>query len=249
MPEPRYALVNGLQLYYEVHGSGRPLVLLHGGLLTVELNFGAMIPTLAKSHKVIAVEMQGHGHTADIDREMTLDNFADDIVTLLGQLGIDEADFFGYSLGGSVSLALLTRYPNLVGKLVLASTPTRPDDLASDGALAPERMPTAADGQKWEEEYRRVAPDPDRFGDLIRRAGAMVGAIEGWSSEELRAIRAPTLILIGDQDFISIEHAARMLELIPNAQLAVLPGATHIGMTRRPDQVLAMLVPFLDTSN
>lgn len=179
---------------------------------------------------------------------MTLDNFADDIVTLLGQLGIDEADLFGYSLGGSVSLAVLTRYPNLVGKLVLASTPTRPDDFASDGQIAPDRMPTAADGQLWEEEYRRVAPDPDRFGELIARLTPMVGAIKGWSSEGLRAIRAPTLILIGDKDFISIEYAAQMLDLIPSAQLAVLPGTTHVGMTRRPDQVLAMVVPFLEAS-
>jgi pimeloyl-ACP methyl ester carboxylesterase len=151
-----------------------------------------MIPALARSHKVIAVEMQGHGHTADIDREMTLENFADDIVTLLRQLGIDEADFFGYSLGGCVSLALLTSHPNLVGKLVLASTPTRREDFAFDGQLDPDRMPTAADGQEWEEAYRRAAPDPDRFGDLIARLGGVVGAIGGWSADELRAISAST---------------------------------------------------------
>jgi pimeloyl-ACP methyl ester carboxylesterase len=248
MTKPTYAPVNGLQLYYEVHGSGRPLVLLHGGLLTIDLNFGAMIPALARSHEVIAVEMQGHGHTADIDREMTLENFADDIATLLGRLGVDEADFFGYSLGGCVSLALLTHHPDLVGKLVLASTPTRREDFAFDGQLDPDRMPTAADGQEWAEAYRRVAPYPDRFDALIARLGAVVGAIEGWSADELRAIRVPTLILIGDRDFISIERAAQMLKLISNAQLAVLPGATHVGITRRPDQVLRMIAPFLDPS-
>ena len=249
MPEPTYAPVNGLQLYYEVHGSGRPLVLLHGGLLTIDLNFGPMIPALARSHKVIAVEMQGHGHTADVEREMTLESFADDIVTLFGQLGIDEADFFGYSLGGCVSLAVLTRQRNLVGKLVLASTPTRREDFAFDGQLDPDRMPSAADGREWEEAYRRVAPDPDGFDALIARLGGMVGASGGWSPDELRAIRAPTLILIGDKDFISIERAAEILDLIPNAQLAVLPGATHVEMARRPDQMLAMIAPFLDGSS
>lgn len=246
MPSPTYADVNGLRLYYEVHGSGRPLVLLHGGVLTIELNFGAMIPALARSHTVVAVEMQGHGHTADIDREMTLENFADDIVTLLGQLAIDEADFFGYSLGGAVSLAVLARHAHLVGKLVLASTPSRRDDFALDGQLDPDRMPTAADGQEWEQAYRRVAPDPDRFGALVTRLGALVGAIAGPSREELAAIRAPTLILIGDRDFISVARAAELLELIPDAQLAILPGATHVEMIRRPEQMLAMIAPFLE---
>ena len=122
MSPTAYASVNGLQMYYEVHGSGSPLVLLHGGALTIGLSFGAMIPALAETHRVIAVEMQGHGHTADIDREMTPATFADDIVTLLGQLGIEQADLFGYSLGGCVSLEIATRHPRLVRKPVLAST-------------------------------------------------------------------------------------------------------------------------------
>ncbi len=205
-----------------------------------------MIPVLAETHRVIAVEMQGHGHTADIDREMTPANFADDVVALLGQLGIEQADLFGYSLGGCVSLEIVTRHPNLVRKLVLASTPTCREDLALDGQLAADRMPTAADGEEWEVEYRRVAPHPDGFADLIARAGAMVGAIEDWPPEELRAIQAPTLILIGDRDFISIEQAVKVHDLIPFAQLAILPDATHVEVTRRPHQVLAMVTPFLD---
>jgi len=246
MSAPTYASVNGLQMYYEVHGNGPPLVLLHGGALTVGLTFGPMIPVLADSHQVIAVEMQGHGHTANIDREMTLENFADDIVALLGQFGITRADLFGYSLGGAVSLAIATRHPDLVGKLVLASTPTCREDFALDGQLGADRMPSAADGQEWEAEYRRVAPHPDGFAELIGRAGEMVGAIEDWSPEELHAIRAPTLVLIGEKDFISIERAVKTVDLIPEAQLAILPGATHVEVHRRPNQVLAMIVPFLD---
>jgi len=187
MSGPAYASVNGLQMYYEVHGSGPPLVLLHGGALTIGLSFGALIPALAESHRVIAVEMQGHGHTADIGREMTPESFADDIVTLLGQLGIEQADLLGYSLGGCVSLEIVTRHPDLVRKLVLASTPTCRSDFALDGQLAADRMPTAADGEEWEAEYRRIAPHPNGFADLIARAAAMVGAIEDWSPEELRA--------------------------------------------------------------
>ena len=248
MSAPSYASVNGLRMYYEVHGDGPPLVLLHGGALTAGLTFGPMIRALAESHQVIAVEMQGHGHTADIDREMTLENFADDIVALLGQLGIRRADLFGYSLGGAVSLAIASRHPDLVGKLVLASTPTCRADFALDGQLSADRMPSAADGQEWEAEYRRIAPHADGFADLIARAGAMVGAIEDWSPEELYAIGAPTLILIGERDFISIERAIKTVDLIPNAQLAILPGATHVEVPRRPNQVLAMVVPFLEPS-
>ena len=246
MPPQTYASVNGLQMYYEAHGNGPPLVLLHGGALTVGLTFGTMIPVLADSHQVIAVEMQGHGHTANIDREMSLENFADDIVALLGQLGIARADLFGYSLGGAVSLAIAACHPDLVGKLVLASTPTCREDFALDGQLGADRMPSAADGQEWEAEYRRVAPHPDGFTELIARAGEMVGAIEDRSPEELRAIRAPTLVLIGEKDFISIERAVKTVDLIPEAQLAILPGATHVEVPRRPNQVLAMIVPFLD---
>jgi pimeloyl-ACP methyl ester carboxylesterase len=180
---------------------------------------------------------------------MTLENFADDVATLLGRLAIDKADFFGYSLGGCVSLAVVARRPELVGKLVLASTPSRRDDFAIDGQLDADRMPTPADGREWEEAYRRVAPNPDRFGALVTRLGALVGAIDGPSPEELAAIRAATLIVIGDRDFISIARAAEMLELIPDAQLAIIPGATHVEMIRRPGQLLAMIAPFLDPAD
>jgi len=129
---------------------------------------------------------------------------------------------------------------------VLASTPTCRSDFALDGQLAADRMPTAADGEEWEAEYRRIAPNPDGFASLIARAAAMVGRIEDWSPEKLRGIRAPTLILIGDKDFISIDQAAKTLDLIPYAQLAILPDATHVQVTRRPHQVLAMITPFLN---
>ncbi len=218
-----------------------------GALLTIDLTFGPIIAALAERHQVIAVELQGHGHTANIDRDMTIDNLADDVVTLLGQLGIDEADFFGFSLGGLIGLALITPHPTLVRKLVVASAPFRPDGYHPDSRPGSDRFQTAADGQEWEDAYRRVAPHPDHFPELLARAGGIVSAVEGWPADALRAIRSPVLTLIGDRDFVSVEHA-EMLKLIPGAQLAVLPGTTHIEVTRRPEQVLALVRPFLDAS-
>ena len=252
-PTGAYAPVNGLRLYYEVHGAGSPLVLLHGGLLTIDSTFGPIIPSLAKTHKVIAVELQGHGHTADIDREFTLDNLADDLVELLGQLGIDQAAFFGFSLGGLVAMNLVTRHPNVVSRLVLASVHFRPDGYhpeIRDPEAHPgsKRMPTASDFQAMQDTYRRVAPDPDHFAKFAAKASATVAAVKGWSAHELGAIRVPTLVLVGDTDFVLVQHAVEMFELIPNAQLAVLPGATHMDLTRRGDQVLAMVAPFLAAS-
>jgi pimeloyl-ACP methyl ester carboxylesterase len=240
-----YAAVNGLQMYYEVHGDGPPLVLLHGGALTIELSFGRVIPSLAEHHRVIAVELQGHGHTADIDRAMSPAAFADDVISLLDQLGVDRTDFLGYSLGGCVCLEIATRQPGLAGKLVLVSTPTCRADFAFDGQLPVDRMPTAADGALWEAEYRSVAPDPDGFPNMIEKASTMVRAIPDWTPEQLRPISAPTLLLIGDRDFISVERALEVRDLIPDAQLAVLPDATHVEVMRRPAQLLALVTPFL----
>jgi pimeloyl-ACP methyl ester carboxylesterase len=250
-PSGAYASVNGLPLYYELHGDGRPLVLLHGGMLTIDLTFGPMLGLLARNHQVIGVELQGHGHTADIDREMTMDNLADDVVALLRYLDVDRADLFGFSLGGIVGLDVAIRYPDLADRLVLASAPYRgdgfyPETRPGGAGDVSRRLPTAQDRHLWEEEYRRVAPDPDHYAALENRAGAMVGAFEGWSADQLRSLRARTLVMIGDTDFVRLEHAIAMAELIPDAELAVLPGCTHMDMTRRPDQVLAMVIPFLD---
>ena len=148
-----YASVNGLRVYYEVHSDGRPLVLLHGGVTTIELTFGDLVASFAEHHQVIAVDLQGHGRTADTDREMSLPALAEDVVTLLGQLDIDQADFFGFSLGALVSFTIAIRYPNVVHKLVLASANYRPDGYDSDArdtdpAEVERRMPTAADSSR-----------------------------------------------------------------------------------------------------
>lgn len=245
-PNGAYAAVNGLELYYEIHGTGRPLVLLHGGLHTIDLTFGPLIPTLAQSHQVIGIELQGHGHTADIDRPMRLEDLADDVATLLSQLGIEQADFFGFSLGGIVALVLVLRRPDLVGKLVIASVDHQPDTTIRSPQEEAKRMPTEADFQEMRDAYARVAPDPQHFSEIAAKTSAMVHAVEGWTAAELRTIQAPTLVLVGDTDFVPLEHAVEMSELIPDAQLAVLPGTTHVGVPRRPEQILSLVGPFLD---
>lgn len=246
-----YANVNGLRMYYEIHGSGgTPLVVLHGGVLTIDLTFGAMLPGLAADRQVIAVELQGHGHTADIDRDITLDGLAGDVVALLDELNIERVDLFGYSLGGLTALRVAMLHPDRVGRLVAAATHFRSDgyhpgirppqpDLASD------RMPTLEEFQQWHDAYDRVAPDPDHFFTLVAKATPAPDDVDGWSETDLRAITAPTLLVIGDNDFVRLDHAAAMRDLIPAAQLAVVPGATHTGLLRRTDILLPLVESFL----
>ena len=241
----RYAEVNGLNLYYEEHGSGHPLVLLHGGLLTIDLSFRALIPLLAPSHRVIAVDMQGHGRTADIDRDSTYPNLADDVTALLDHLGIERADVFGFSLGGLVAIELGLRHPDRVDRLVLAAAQYRPEGYHDLSDPASVRMPTAVEFAEMEEEYRRVAPDPDHWEAFVEKLNGVVHTAPGWPADDMRRIAAPVLLLIGDTDFVRIEHAAEMLELIPDAQLAVLPRTRHTELTQRTDALVPLLEGFL----
>lgn len=248
-PEGAYAQVNGLEMYYESHGSGRPLVLLHGGVLTIGLTFGAVLPALAATRRVIAVELQGHGHTADIDREMTVPRFAEDVVALLDVLGIERADLFGFSLGGMTALETALRYPERVDRVVLASIPFRPDgylDEIRDPALhaGSRRLPTQADFQEMVDAYTAVAPHPEHFQDFMAKCTVAAG-YEGWSQDDLRKLAAPTLLIIGDTDFVRIEHAAQMHSLIPDARLAILPDSRHMDVMRRTELLLPMVETFL----
>ena len=241
-----YASVNGLQLYYEVHGSGRPIVLLHGGLLTIDTNFGPLLEPLAASRQVIAVELQGHGHTADTDdRAMTIEALASDVIALLDQLGVAEADFFGFSLGGFVAYAVALAAPSRVGKLIVASAdahrPPGRESVPIDEAL----LPTAADFQGMRAAHDAVAPDPAHFEEFVAKNAKMVHELPGWS-DELRSLRMPTLLIFGDRDFSPLPDVLELFGLLPNAQLAVLPGTTHMGVTQRSGEVLALITPFLD---
>jgi pimeloyl-ACP methyl ester carboxylesterase len=240
-----YAPVNGLQFYYEIHGSGRPLVLLHGGLLTIDLSFGPLLEPLAAKRQVIAVELQGHGRTADTGRAMTIEALAGDVVALLDHLEIAEADLFGFSLGGLVAYAVALSAPARVGRLIVASADAHRPPGRESVPLGEDRMPTPADFQAMRDAYDAVAPDPARFDELAVRASAMVHEFPGWT-DELRSLRVPTMLIFGDRDFSPLTDVAELLGFLPDAQLAVLPGTTHMGVMRRPAELLALITPFLD---
>ena len=240
-----YAPVNGLQLYYEIRGSGRPLVLLHGGLLTIDLSFGPLLEPLAASRQVIALELQGHGRTADTGRAMTIDALAADVVALLEHVGIAEADLFGFSLGGLVAYAVALGAPARVGKLIVASADAHRPPGRESAPLDDDRLPTPADFQEMRDAYDAVAPDPAHFDEFAVKLETLVHEFRGWT-DELRSLRVPTLLIFGDRDFSPLPDVVEMFELLPNAQLAVLPGTTRVGVTRRPGQVLALITPFLD---
>ena len=241
-----YAPVNGLQLYYETRGAGRPLVLLHGGLMTIELNFGPLLEPLAATRQVIAMELQGHGHTADTDRPLTIEALAADVVALLDHLGIAEADLFGFSLGGLVAYAVALGTPDRVGRLIVASADAHRPPGRESAPIDDDRMPTAADFQAMRDAYNAVAPDPAHFDEFAVKMPTMVHEFPGWT-DELRSLQAPTMLLFGDRDFSPLPDVVELFELLPNAQLAVLPGTTHVGVTRRPGEVLALITRFLDT--
>jgi pimeloyl-ACP methyl ester carboxylesterase len=244
-PTRAFADINGLRLYYEIHGRGRPLVLLHGGVVTIDFMFGAMLPTLAARRQVIAVELQGHGHTVDTGRPMSFDQLADDVAALLAHLGLEEADVFGFSLGGLVGWSLVMRHPKVVRRLVVASADYRSRDATPGEVSGP--MPTDADFQAMRDAYEAVAPDPSQFDTLQEKVGTMVTkTYVGWTADDLRAVQTPTLVLVGDNDFVRVSDAVEAAELLPHGQLGVLPGTTHMDMTRSPQRILAMVVPFLD---
>jgi pimeloyl-ACP methyl ester carboxylesterase len=256
-PQTGYAPVNGLQMYYEIHGTGQPLVVIHGSFMTIEL-MGSLVPELARSRQVIAVELQGHGHTADIDRPFTYEQLADDTAALLGHLGIGRADVYGYSLGGGVAMQVALRHRELVRKLVIVSA-----SYTSDG-MYPEVLPGIAQvtaemfsGTPWRDAYDRTAPHPEAFPTLVHKLKQLEVQPYQWSGESVRAIAAPTLIVVGDSDGTRPEHAVEMFRLrgggvfgdmagLPSSQLAMLPGTSHLGILQRTDWLVAMIVPFLD---
>ncbi|GAB3878927.1 hypothetical protein GCM10029964_030380 [Kibdelosporangium lantanae] len=234
-----YAEVNGQKIYYEVHGTGKPLVALHGGLQTIDLAFGTALPWLAADRQVIAVELQGHGHTPDSDRPMTLPDMAADVIALLDHLDVDKADVLGFSLGSLVAVQVALSAPSRVDRLVVASGHFRstgylPEIL--DPALQPgsTRMPTVDDFTAMRDAYLAVAPDPEHFEAFMGKLNTPPPPtwVDAWSLDDLRAIAAPTLLVAGDRDFMRLSHADEMRELLPDARLAVLPDCTHMRVTR-----------------
>jgi len=241
--EGKYADVNGLKMYYEIHGTGKPLVILHGAF-----GWATVYPTLATNRQVIAVELQGHGHTADIDRPLTFEQMADDTAALLKQLKIEQADFFGYSMGGNVALAVAIRHPNLVHKLAINGSNFGKIEEAYEAATFKQfqNMPADFAPAILKGPYEKVAPDPKQWPVLVAKIKKMGLEFKGFAREDMKSIKAPVLITLGDHDAVRVEHALEMFRLIPKAQLAVFPGGTHFLLWTNPEAVLAPVARFFD---
>jgi pimeloyl-ACP methyl ester carboxylesterase len=240
-----YASINGLTMYYEIHGEGEPLVLLHGGLTTIDLSFGAMIPTLAETRQVIAIEQQGHGHTADIDRPLTHVQMADDTAALLGQLKIEKADFFGFSDGGIVALGIAIRHPSLVHKLAVAATNFNNEGLDPQSLEFMKNATPEALGPMLRDAYAHVAPRPEDWPTLVGKVMKQGVEFKGWRQEDIQCINAPTLVMSGDRDVVRPEHSVELFRLLPHANLAILPSTDHFMRLQKPVWLLSMLTEFL----
>ena len=259
--ESGYAPVNGLQMYYEIHGTGGvPLLVIHGAFGNTGLFGGELVPALAETRTVIVMDQQGHGRTADIDRPLSVVQMADDTAALLEYLGLELVDVFGYSMGGGIAFRLAVERPELVRKLVIAAVYTsgagaHPEIVSGMQSLSPE----AFAGSAMETSYLAVAPNPDDWPVLVEKIktlGSNAGAYS-LTPGEIRGIAAPVLYIIGDSDIVRPEHAVEVFRLLgggvpgdlaglPKSQLAILPGTTHIGVILQTDLLLGMIVPFLD---
>ena len=192
-PETGYAPVNGLQMYYEIHGSGGlPLLLLHGGLFDIDLQFGEVLPALAKTRQVIAVDFQAHGRTGDIDRPLTSADLASDVVGLLEHLGIAQVDVFGFSVGEGVGLHLAIKRPELLRKLIVSSVSFHPDGDRPENEAVGEMSVDMIAGTPMEQDYMAKSPNPDKLQDLLDKLGAFDKGFIGWSDDQIKGIAAPT---------------------------------------------------------
>jgi pimeloyl-ACP methyl ester carboxylesterase len=258
-----YADLNGLHLYYEVHGQGRPMILLHGGLGSGEM-FGPTLPALAEKHQVIAPDLQAHGRTADIDRPIDFRLMADDIAALIDHLGLEKPDVVGYSLGGGVAFLTASKYPEKVGKLVIASANIRRDAipaemLAQQGQVNASAAEFLKDTPMYEL-YNRVAPRPEDFPRLLDKMGESMSK-DFDLTEEVRALTVPTLIVAADADMAPPSHYVETFKLLDGGlrdggwmgegrpkgghALAILPGLTHYNLAISP-LFAAVVLDFLD---
>lgn len=258
-----YADVNGVHLYYELHGAGRPLLLLHGGLGSGEM-FGPLLPSFADGHQVVLPDLQGHGRTADVDRPLSIEAMADDMAALVRHLGHDQVDVVGYSLGGGVALHLALRHPEVVRRVVACSAHIRSDAIypemrVQQGQVGPE-MVEAMKGTPMYELYQRVAPRPQDFGRLLEKIGAAM-AVPFDLTEQIRGLQVPTLVMCADADMAPPGHYVEVFGLLDGGQrdggwmgegrpagghaLAVIPGTTHYDVFQSP-LFAACALAFLD---
>lgn len=252
-----YAQVNGLKMYYEVHGEGRPLLLLHGSYMNIDLNYGQLIPELAKDHKVIAFEMQGHGRTADIDRDYSWEALAEDAAALLQYLKIDNADILGYSLGATVALELAIRHPQMVHKLVFISSAFKYDGwIKPVRDIFPMMKPEFLEHTPLKAAYDRLAPDTSHWKAFVTKLAKFDATPFDLGIENVKALKCPVLIIKGDNDGVDLSHTAEMYEAlgggvsgdmagIPKSQLGIIPGTSHVTVMMANAALLGMIIPFL----
>ena len=261
-----YADVNGLKMYYEIYKpagqavSNKPLVLLHGAFMTINLAFGQLIPELSKTRQVIAVELQGHGRTADINRPFSFEAMADDVAALLKFLKLDNADVFGYSMGGEVAMKLAIRHPQAVKKLILVSAAYKYEGWSPETrAILPMLAPEMFEGTPLKLEYDSLAPNPKYWPQFVNKMKQFITTPHDFGAENMKALKSPTLIISGDGDGLLPEHALELFRLrggkymidfgpSPSTQLAIYPGTSHISVMMQTDWLLSMIKPFLEAT-
>ncbi len=251
-----YAEVNGMRMYYEISGEGEPIVVLHGAYMNIQ-SMGDIIPMLAETRRVYAVELQGHGRTEDIDRSITYPALAEDVALFMDALNLPEADVFGYSMGAAVGFQLAVRHPGKVDQLVAASLAYDIEGMQPEyRAMAPSMTPDMFTGTPIEQDWKRLAPDPDGFDDFVTRMIGLEHEPVSWE-EDVRTLQAPVLLISGDADVSTLEHSVAMFRLLgggsmgdlgnplPASRLAILPATSHTAIIRQPELLNAFIAPFL----
>ena len=256
--ESGYADVNGLKMYYEVYGSGKPIVLIHGSFMTIPLNWSKIIPLLAKGRKVIVTEMQGHGRTKDISREFSYEGMADDVSGLLKHLKIESADILGYSMGGGVAFQVAIRHPKQVRRLVVLSGTYSHDGWWPDvEAMFSTMNADMLKGSSIEKQYNNLGNNPAKFPEFIKKVISIDLKPYDWSMD-VENIQVPIFMAIGDADGVQYEHILELFRAkgggkmgdihgLPKSRLAIIPGTTHVGMMSRTDWLIPMITDFLDS--
>ena len=248
--------VNGMEMYYEVSGEGDPLIVLHGAYMNIP-SMGAIIPKLAETHKVYAIEFQGHGRTTDIDRPITYPNLADDVAAFMDAVKIEKADVFGYSMGAAAGLQLAIRHPEKVNKLAAASVAYDAEGWQpAFKAFIPQMSVEMFVNMPFAEDYRKLAANPDGFPELVRKLIALEKEPMAWEAD-VRALKTPVLIITGDADVATLEHSVALFRLLgggvmgdmgkplPASRLAVLPATSHTAVISQPELLHAFVEPFL----
>lgn len=248
--------VNGMKMYYEVSGEGEPLVVLHGAYMNIP-SMGAIIPKLAETHKVYAVELQGHGRTTDIDRPITYPNLADDVAAFMDAVKLEKADVFGYSMGAAAALQLAIRHPEKVNKLAAASVAYDAEGWQPEfKAVIPQMTVEMIVGLPFAEDYRKLAANPDGFPELASKLIQLEKEPMAWEAD-VKALKAPVLIIAGDADVATLDHNVAMFRLLGGgamgdmgkplsaSRLAILPATSHTAVINQTDLLYAFIEPFL----